>query len=188
MNILSINGSPKTDGTCSTVLGRLLGKFESSTNTIEKHHLNSIDIHGCQECFDCRNNKTDICSVQDGLSKILESAKTTDLLVIATPVFYADVSAQLKCFIDRTWSYFGKTGISADHLPRNRTLIFILSYGYMNASVYDQIFDRYKIYFNMFGFSKCFLIKAYGAQWNNQRIVDEAEVMRSIDQICENLK
>jgi len=187
MNILAINGSPKRNGTCSTILNALVDRLSAPHNKITQYNLNSLNIHGCQECFYCRNKKTDICAYKDDISEILEMAKKTDIMIISTPVFYSDISAQLKCFIDRTWSYYGITGTSANHLKRNRTLVFILSYGYNNSGIYDQLYEKYKVYFNMFGFDNCYLIKAYGAQYYKTEIINNNEVSDMIDFVSDKI-
>ncbi len=187
MNILAIKGSPKKDGTSSTITDDLIKKIENAKNKIKTYDLNSLNIHGCQECYSCRNNKTDKCIVNDDITEILESAKTTDVIIVSTPVFYSDISAQLKCFIDRTWSYFGKTGTSADHLPRNRTLVFILSYGYNNPDVYNQLYEKYKHYFNLFGFNNCYLIKAYGVQYNSSNVININEVNDLLEKVSKKI-
>ncbi len=187
MNILAINGSPNKNGTCTAITKALVDKLYTLDNKITQYDLNSLNIHGCQECFSCRNKKTDICAYKDDISEILEMAKNTEIMIISTPVFYADISAQLKCFIDRTWSYYGITGTSANHLQRNRTLVFILSYGYNNSNIYDQLYEKYKLYFNMFGFDNCYLIKAYGAQYYKSEIINKTEVFNMIDSISKNI-
>lgn len=188
MKIVWINGSPRIDGACSTVTNTLMQKFENEEHEIHRYHLNSLKIHGCQECFSCRRSKSDRCAVKDDLSEILEMAKSADLLILSTPVFYADISAQLKCFIDRTWSYYGRTGYSADHLPRNRSLVYIQAYGYTDPSKYDSLFEKYKIYFQMFGFEHCYQINAYGAQWNTPEILNEREIESTIEEIVPRIK
>jgi multimeric flavodoxin WrbA len=188
MKIISVIGSPRKEGASSKVASGLIQHFENQGNDIKEYHLNSLNIHGCQECFHCRNNKADVCVVKDDLSEILESVKETDLLVVSTPVFYADISAQMKCFIDRTWSYYAKTGMSADHLPRNRSLVFILSYGYADANIYDSLYEKFTRYFKMFGFDHCYLIKAYGAQYHTPEIMNEPEVKSLIDAIVPKIK
>lgn len=187
MKILSICGSPRKNGTSSVVADQLLQYLNVNGNEIIKYHLNSMNIKGCQECFYCRKNKTDICAVKDDLTEVLQLAKTVDLLVVSTPVFYADISAQLKCFIDRTWSYFGKTGSSANHLPRNRSLVYIQAYGYADANIYNSLFDKYKRYFNMFGFDRCYLVNAYGVQHSSSELINKDEVSANIKNIASNL-
>lgn len=84
--------------------------------------------------------------MKDDLSEILELAIVTDVLIISTSVFYADISSRLKYFIDRTWSYYAKTGVSADHLPGNRSMVFIQSYGYKDDSKYRAENQKYSIH------------------------------------------
>jgi len=117
------------------------------------------------------------------LSEILEEVKTTEMLILATPVFYADVSAQMKCFIDRTWSYFGITGQTDAHLPRNRKLILILSFGYPDKNHYDSLAQKYAQYFSMFGFTQVETIIACGAQYFKNYPDNRAEVNEKIQKI-----
>jgi len=182
MNITIINGSPNKNGTCSSVLDTIMKRIENQ-NEISIYNLNKLNIHGCQECFACRKSKTDICYFKDDLSGILEEVKTTEMLILATPVFYADVSAQMKCFIDRTWSYFGITGQTATHLQRNRKLIFILSYGYADKNHYDSLVQKYEQYFKMFGFTQVEYIIACGAQYFMNYPVNKAEVNEKVQKI-----
>ena len=163
MKILALNGSPKNNGASATIMSALNAKLAAKGHGVKRYDLNSLEMRGCQECYVCKKKKTDRCCIQDGLAGPLEDMKSVDAVVVATPVFYGDVSAQLKCFIDRTWSYFCGEGFSAGHLPRGRKLVFIMSYGYDDPSIYDALWERYRMYFNLFGFDECRLIKAYGA-------------------------
>lgn len=187
VQITVVNGSPRQQGTSATVVRQLLERLEPGGKAIQQHELNRLAIRGCQECFACRAKKTDTCAVQDDLASVLEAGKTTDVLILSSPVFFADVSSQLKCFIDRTWSYFGRTGVSASHLPSNRTLVFVLSYGYDAPNIYDQLFEKYRRYFEMFGFTRCHFVKAYGAQYHSPSIVNGAEVSRQLEAIARTL-
>lgn len=182
MKITILNGSPNGKGTCSSIINSIVDKV-SGNHQVAIHSLNTLNIHGCQECFACRTSNSDICFFKDGLSDILEEVKTADMLILASPVFYADLSAQTKCFIDRTWSFFGINGSSALQLPKNRKMIFILSFGYSDADHYDDVFTKYEQYFAMFGFSEISLIKACGAQYFNNRPRNQDEIEREIERI-----
>lgn len=180
MKALIVNGSPRPDGTSASIAKDLGASLAGQGLEVTSFDLGSLRIGGCRECFSCRHDKTDGCAARDDLSEILELAKATDLLVVSTPVFFGDVSAQIKCFIDRTWSYFGRTGVSADYLPRGRTLVFIMSYGYNDPGIYDGLFEKYSRYFGMFGFDDRHLVKAYGAQYSSREIVNGSEVAEKI--------
>lgn len=185
MKALVLNGSPRMDGTSASIAKDLGARLAGQGHVVTTFDLGCLRIGGCRECFSCRRDMNDECATRDDLSEILELARSTDLLVVSTPVFYGDVSAQLKCFIDRTWSYLGRTGVSADHLPRGRTLVFILSYGYNDPVIYDGIFEKYSRYFRMFGFDDCHLIKACGAQYLSPEITNRSDVAERIGHILE---
>ncbi|HEY1405911.1 MAG TPA: flavodoxin family protein [Spirochaetota bacterium] len=184
MQIVHINGSPRKGGMSATIGSQFIDALKNDFDKVLEYHLNSLSMRGCQECFACRDKKSDRCYIQDGLSDLLEETKKTDIVVVSTPVFYGDISAQLKNFVDRTWSYFGRGGFSAEHLPRNRTLVFILSYGYKDPHVYDDLFDKYRKYFAMFGFNHAYFIKGYGAEHHTPEIVNRKEVDVEIPEIA----
>lgn len=185
MKILALNGSPRLDGASASLMTKLNAALAAQGHDVTRYDLNRLEIRGCQECFACRTRKTDRCAVRDGLTAPLEELKSTDAVVVATPVFYGDVSAQLKCFIDRTWSNFCGEGFSADHMPRGRKLVFIMSYGYSDEAIYDPLWERYRMYFRMFGFDECYLIKARGAVHNSPAVENADETERLVAEIAE---
>lgn len=179
MTITIINGSPNAKGTCSRIIESLQSRIDPD-NHVTAFNLNTMNIHGCQECFACRNAKSDTCFYKDDVSAALEKVKTTDVLILASPIFYGDVTAQAKCFIDRTWAYFGRNGQTATHLKQNRKIVFLLSFGYTDTDHYDAILQKYAMYFKLFGFSNVESIKACGAQYFNNVPVNNEEIEQSI--------
>ena len=68
------------------------------------------------------------CVLPDDLAPVLDAVFNADLVVFASPVYYSDVSAQLKAFIDRTYSYLVPGYIAKEHpnrLPTRKALVFI---------------------------------------------------------------
>ena len=63
-----------------------------------------MNFKGCQGCGACKAEK-EKCVVQDDLTQVLEAVRETDVLVLASPVYFADVTAQMKAFVDRTYSF-----------------------------------------------------------------------------------
>jgi len=84
---------------------------------------------GCQACYACKT-KLDRCILKDDLTPVLEAVKNSDVLVIATPTYYGDVSGQLKCFMDRTYSYLKPdyiTNSQPSRLAPGKKLVFIIT-------------------------------------------------------------
>jgi multimeric flavodoxin WrbA len=72
--------------------------------------------------------KLDRCVLKDDLSEVLDAVRETDILVMATPVYYGEVSSQLKGFIDRTFSFLVPdytTNPNPSRLQSNKKLVFI---------------------------------------------------------------
>ena len=99
MNILIISGSPRKGGN-TELLAEAFAK-----GAAEHHHVEIVSVRddkvnpclGCNACF-----KTDgICAQKDDMAIIYEKMSRADMLVIASPVYFYSISAQLKAVIDR---------------------------------------------------------------------------------------
>jgi len=70
-------------------------------------NLSDYDIQPCFSCWKCRNDEE--CIIDDDMSKIIiPKLIENDAMVIGSPVYFNNVSAQLKLFIDRTWAIKGQ--------------------------------------------------------------------------------
>ena len=101
MNILYVSGSPRKDSNTDFLLKSMIsltgGKFVK---------LSEYRVDPCQSCWGCL--KTGNCAIKDDMSEIfIPLLLEVDALVLGSPVFFNNVSAQLKAFIDRTWSIKG---------------------------------------------------------------------------------
>jgi len=102
MNIVYISGSPRkisnTDYLLNCILSRADGEFIKLTD---------YAIEPCRSCWACRENGC--CVIDDGMETVvIPKLLTADAIVVGTPVYFNNVTAQLKAFIDRTWSIRGK--------------------------------------------------------------------------------
>ncbi len=66
---------------------------------VEKIVLSSLEFSPCLECGGCE--KSGICVLRDGLEPLYGTIEGADALVVASPIFFCSVSAQLKMMIDR---------------------------------------------------------------------------------------
>lgn len=103
--ILGISGSPRKANT-DLLLERALSAAEKTgrirTETI---YLRGKDIHYCTGCFRCntKNEYPSGCPVhRDAMDEIAPMLTRADGIILASPVYFGGVTAQLKCFMDRT--------------------------------------------------------------------------------------
>ena len=99
MNILIINGSPRKSGN-TELLAEAFAK-----GAAEQHHVEIVSVRdykvnpclGCNACFKANG----ICAQKDDMAIIYEKMNQADMLVIASPVYFYSISAQLKAIKDR---------------------------------------------------------------------------------------
>lgn len=96
---MALVGSPRAHGNTSRLVDEVLGELGRRGCRCEKHLLGERRIAPCLGHDDCADLPA--CTLGDDAAEVLERAYAADVLVLATPVYYENVSAQMKAFIDR---------------------------------------------------------------------------------------
>ncbi|MGN1417284.1 MAG: flavodoxin family protein [Oscillospiraceae bacterium] len=99
-NILIISASPRKGGNSDTLCDEFLRGAMDSGNNAEKIFLRDKGINYCTGCGVCNN--THKCVQKDDMAEILDKMVNADVIVLATPVYFYTMDAQLKTLIDRT--------------------------------------------------------------------------------------
>ena len=163
MKVTCLFGSPRPKGNSAHIAKKFIAEAENLGAEVEQFRLNTLDLKGCQGCDACKTRQ-DHCVVDDDLKQVLASVKETDILVIATPVYYSDIPSQLKAFVDRTYSFVEAdymTNPNASRLEKGKKLVFIQTQE-ADPEAFKDIFARYSLYFQFYGFEECKLILAGG--------------------------
>lgn len=88
----------------------LAKEFEKGTvesgNQVTFLSLKDFDLKFCKGCLACQ--KLGKCIIKDDMAKIIDEISESDVLVFATPVYYYEMSGQLKTFLDRLNPLYGK--------------------------------------------------------------------------------
>lgn len=163
MKIVSLLGSPRTKGNSATIANHVLkiaGELGAETRSFE---LNRLSYRGCQGCYACKTT-LDKCVLKDDLSEVLAAVSEADAVVLASPVYYGDITSQLKGFIDRTYSYLVPDYITNPQPSRltPKKLVFVLAQGQPEETAFSDIFPRYDGFLKWMGFSQTTLIRACG--------------------------
>ncbi len=161
MNIVCLLGSPRVKSNSSTIAKHFTDVAEKSGAKVKTYTLNDLKYRGCQGCMACKT-KLEKCVLQDDLTEVLEAVREADIVVMASPVYYGDISSQLKAFIDRTFSYLKPDFLTNPDPVRfapGKKLVFALAQGQPEAA-FSDIFPRYTFFFKWYGFSESHLIRA----------------------------
>lgn len=98
--VLILSGSPRKGGNSDILCDEFMKGAEESGNTVEKIRVAEKKIGYCRGCYACK--RTGICAIKDDMAEILQKMIDADVIVLASPVYFYSIDAQLKAVIDRT--------------------------------------------------------------------------------------
>ena len=98
--ILILSGSPRKNGNSDILCDEFMKGAESAGNTVEKIRVAEKNIGYCRACYACKNGG--VCAIKDDMAEVLQKMIDSDVIVLASPVYFYSIDAQLKALIDRT--------------------------------------------------------------------------------------
>ena len=134
MKIVILNGSPRANGNTEIMVTEFKRGAEEAGNEVVLINLRGKKISGCLGCEYCFSHDGE-CVQKDDMPEILKELDQADAVVFASPIYWFDITAQLKSVIDRMYAR-GKIGF---HFNKTALLLDSGSDG-----VYDAAVAQYK--------------------------------------------
>ena len=152
--IIILTGSVRKGGN-TELLARAFAAGAEKNNDVEIVSVADVKVNPCTGCDSCFTRDGNSCVQHDDMAGIYEKLKTSDMLVIASPVYFYGISAQLKAIIDRL------------HTPmRNSFKIKKLALLLVGAAELPELFDsilvQYNLVLNYFGLEDAGKVMARG--------------------------
>ena len=104
MKVLAISSSPRLHGNSDLLCDQFLKGAAEAGHSVEKVRLVEKSISLCAACNGCQSDA--VCVKKDDMANILNDVISSDVIVLATPVYFYSMSAQMKLFIDRCFARF----------------------------------------------------------------------------------
>lgn len=138
MKVIGIVCSPRIDGNTEILVQEALNSAQGFGADIELVRLAKLKITPCDGCFSCR--KTGECHIKDDMQRIYDKLLEADGIILGSPVYFWNVSAQAKILIDRS------TRFAKDHALRNKVGGIVVVTGRAGATT---AFSTIATYFNL---------------------------------------
>ena len=102
MKVLAFNGSPRKNGNTATLLEKVLSPLIEAGWETEIVQIGGQKIQGCRGCLKCAEKKNRRCVFDnDILNGVLEKMLAADAMILGTPCYFTDMSAEMKALVDR---------------------------------------------------------------------------------------
>lgn len=137
--ILILSASPRKGGNSDLLCDQFSEGARQSGHATEKIFLKDKTIRYCTGCGVCNAGKS--CPQQDDMAEILEKMITSDVIVLATPVYFYTMNGQMKTLIDRTCARYTEI--------RNKEFYFIATMADPDKSDMERTFEGFR------GFTSC---------------------------------
>lgn len=138
-NVLILSGSPRRGGNSDLLCDEFERGAGDAGNTVEKIFVRDKKIGFCNACYGCR--KTGKCVIKDDMAQVLERMHWADVIVMASPVYFYSIDAQMKALIDRTLPQWTKLD--------NKELYYIMTAAEDSDTVMDCTLECFR------GFAVC---------------------------------
>lgn len=99
IKVLAIMGSPRRGKNNDTLLDCILKGLSAPDVSIEKHYADELNVNPCKACAGCERKIG--CVLEDDMQVLYEKFNTADIIILASPLYFNSISAQLKAVIDR---------------------------------------------------------------------------------------
>jgi len=101
-NVVAFNGSPRKDGNTSILIGHILEELEKEGITTELVQVGKKKIRGCTACMKCFEKRDGHCVFDDDIvNTCIDKMVEADGIILGSPVYFLDVTAEMKALIDR---------------------------------------------------------------------------------------
>ena len=111
VKVVAFNCSPRKDGNTAHMIRTVLDVLESEGIETEMVQVGGNVLRGCAVCGACKRNKDMKCAFgKDGINDYAQKMLDADGIIIGSPTYYSDMTAECKALIDRCGSVLGPAG------------------------------------------------------------------------------
>jgi multimeric flavodoxin WrbA len=138
--VLVISSSPRRGGNSDLLCDQFVNGSTEAGHPAEKIFLKDKKINYCTGCGTCidRGKK---CSQKDDMAEVLDKMVAADVIVMATPVYFYTMCAQMKTLIDRTCARYTEI--------KNKEFYFIVTAADTNNRAMERTLEEFR------GFTNC---------------------------------
>jgi len=102
LKVIAINGSARKDGNTAILINFALQELEREGIKTELIQLAGQRVRGCTACLKCFEQRNQRCVIDDDcVNDCIKKMQEADGIILGSPVYFSDVTAEMKALIDR---------------------------------------------------------------------------------------
>jgi len=182
MKIVAFNGSPRRKGNTVILIKEMFKIFETEGIETEMIQLGNKPVHGCNACGKCKEIQNGKCHIKnDHLNFCIEKMIEADGIIIGSPVYFADVTTEVKALIDVA----GYVTRANGHLLKQKVGAGIIAVRRGGALTTFDTINRFFLINQMIVPGSSYWNFAFGR--NPGEVLEDEEGMQTIKTLAENM-
>ncbi|GLC30287.1 flavodoxin family protein [Clostridium omnivorum] len=182
MKVIAINGSAKKDGNTSIIIEAIFSELKKAGIETETISLANNKISGCVGCGNCFKSKDNKCIFNnDIVNECIEKMIEADGIILASPVYFADVTANMKALLER----IGMVSSANGNLFKHKAGASVVA---VRRGAATRAFDTMNYFLH---YNQMYLVG--GTYWNMVygkevgEVLNDTEGMKNMESIGENM-
>lgn len=182
MKVLGLVGSPREGGNTEKLVNAILnGAIESGAET-SFYNLAKLEISPCRGCMTCKTKGS--CVIDDDMQKLYEEIQAADAVVLGSPIYMWEITAQTKLFVDRLIAFLKLDFSTRFNKPKK--LILAYTQGNPNPEAFKPYFSYMEKLFSFLQFDVKGSIAAAGTH-DKDDILAQETVLAKAKEMGKNL-
>jgi multimeric flavodoxin WrbA len=137
MKILGVDGSPRKNGNTERLVKAILAGAAEKGAEVGFHKLAKSNISPCLGCIGCR--ESGVCVIEDDMQGLYGEIQASDAIVLGSPVYFWQMTAQTKAFTDRLLPFI--TPDFSTRLNAKKSIVFAFTQGNPDVHAFELYFD-----------------------------------------------
>lgn len=163
--LVCLLASPRLGGNSDTLAGHFCNAAQKKGADVKTFALRDLQFQGCVQLLACKTGGQ-ACGQSDDLTPVLAAVADADIVLVASPIYFCNISGLLKQAIDRFFSFFVPDYVTAaepSRLGRDKAFVLVQTQG-EGADRYGDLLGQYGPALDKLGFENRHLIRACGVR------------------------
>lgn len=153
MKLIGFTASPRKNGNTAWAVNKILEGAKEHGIEVQSWCSGDLDIKPCQGCLACHRHDNRACVINDDMQKLYDALEHADALVLGSPVYMGQMSAQAKTFVDRLFAQINPR--FSPHFKERavrKKLILVFTQGNPDPTMFQAYFDYTERMFHLLEF------------------------------------
>ena len=152
MKVIGFVASPRKQGNTAWIVNRILDGAKEQGAETQCWYFTDLNIKPCQGCLSCHRDDHG-CVINDDMQKLYAAIEHADAIVLGSPIYMGQMSAQAKIFMDRLFAQISpRFSPYFKEKASKKNLVLSFNQGNPDASMFQQYIDYTKHLFEMLEF------------------------------------